>query len=168
MGFLGDFSDKFFGGTDDSSQKAQIESNQRTQEFIERQAAMNRADAQALYPAADQYRTDAYNQALALQGQVLPQQIDAFQQGNVGAQNTIIAGMPQYQNAMLGMPVDYSVFQPQTIDYDTSAFQTQLPQFQQPQLEGMQQPTQGQQPAQQGYQTQINPGLALALGGGYR
>jgi hypothetical protein len=40
-----------------------------------------------------------------------PQQIDMTARGNIGAQDTLLAGLPQIQNAILGMPVDMGALQ---------------------------------------------------------
>jgi hypothetical protein len=45
-------------------------------------------------------------------GQSLPAQTDVFQQGNVGAQQAILSGLPQIQNALIGGNVDLSQLQP--------------------------------------------------------
>jgi len=61
-------------------------------------------------------------------GQSLPAQMDTFQQGNIGAQQAILSGLPQIQNALMGGNVDYSGFQPyQTQMPDTGFFNQQLP-----------------------------------------
>lgn len=118
-----------FGGTDDSSQKAQTRANKKTQAFIEQQGAIARQDVINIAPAAEQNRNLGFQAALDLLGQGGLQQIGAFQQGNVGAQGTLLAGLPQIQNALLGAPVTFAGLQPQTIDIDTSFLQQQLPAF---------------------------------------
>jgi hypothetical protein len=53
-----------------------------------------------------------------------------FQQGNMAAQNYLSGGAPQYQNAILGMPVDYGKMQPTKFTLpDASKYQMQLPSF---------------------------------------
>lgn len=171
MGFLSKISDTLFGGTDDSAQKAQLQANERSQKFIEEQAALNRADANQLYRYGDMARNQGLNAALALMGESLPTQMRMFQDGNVSAQMQMLAGMPQYQNAILGMPVDNSALQPYRSDIP-SVPTTQLPNFDQMPIPGAGQPwgtspqaapaaAQAQQPSAQ---QQIN--YALLLGGG--
>ena len=70
-----------------------------------------RQDLFKLFPAAQQNTQQGYQGALDVFKQSLPQQANTFQQGNVAAQNQLLAGMPQFQNAILGAPVDYSQFQ---------------------------------------------------------
>jgi hypothetical protein len=40
------------------------------------------------------------------------------QQGNVGAQQALLSGLPQMNNAILGRQVDYNAMQPQQFDYN--------------------------------------------------
>lgn len=119
-----------FGGTDDSAQEGQIEQNAAARQYIEQMAGQGRADLMNFAPGAEANRNMGYQSALDVYGQTIPQQLDTFQQGNVGAQNMLLAGMPQFQNAIMGAPVDYSMFQPQQIGYDAGYAQQQLPQFQ--------------------------------------
>ena len=118
-----------FGGTDDSAQKAQSRANKRAEDLIAENTAQARKDALALFPASDVNRNLGFQAALDVMGQTIPQQFSAFQQGNVGAQNALLSGLPQFQNAILGGQVDLSGMQPQAIQYDTSFAQQQLPQF---------------------------------------
>ena len=71
-----------------------------------------RADIFKLFPASQDALAGGYQGAADIFGQAMPQQADVFQQGNVAAQQQIAAGMPQFQNAILGGQVDYSQFQP--------------------------------------------------------
>ncbi len=95
-------------------------------------AAIQRArgDLFKLFPSAEDNAQKGYQGALDVFGQFMPQQADTFQQGNVAAQNQILAGMPQAHNALMGGAIDYSQFQPTQIDYDPSVFQQQLPDYQ--------------------------------------
>jgi len=43
--------------------------------------------------------------------QAYPAMQNMFQQGNVQAQQALIRGLPQMQNAIMGNPVDMSAFQ---------------------------------------------------------
>jgi len=115
--------------TDNSAQFAQIEANAETMALIERQTKQATRDATKLFGAAQDNFLTGSQAGLDVFGSTIPQQFGAFQQGNVGAQNQLIAGMPQVNNALLGLPTDLSSFQPQQIDVDTSFAQQQLPQF---------------------------------------
>jgi hypothetical protein len=97
----------------------------------ERAVKQARGDLERLFPQAQQSLLQGYQGAADIFGQSLPAQTQAFQQGNLAAQQHILAGMPQMQNAILGGPVDYSAFQATAINPgDLSFFQQQLPQQQ--------------------------------------
>ena len=148
-------------------------------------AALGRGDANALYPAGDYARNASINAAMALMGQSMPTQMGTYQDGNVAAQMQYLAGMPQYQNAILGMPVNNAALQPyRSAMPDPASYQVQLPNFNQPQQPAAGQPWQwGQQalaspqpqmsvmgqadPYQQGGGGGISPQLAMAIRGMY-
>lgn len=117
------------GGTDKSAQYAQISANKETLALQKELATQARRDASRLFPAAQDNFLLGQNAAMSIFGQAAPQQINAFQQGNVNAQSQIARGMPQFQNALMGMPVDYGAFQPMRQQVDTSWMQPQMPQF---------------------------------------
>ena len=88
-----------------------------------------RADLNRIFPNAQQTGQQGFQGALDVLGQSLPAQTNVFQQGNVGAQQQILQGLPQIQNALFGNPVDLSQLQPfQMQQPDLSFFQQQLPQ----------------------------------------
>ena len=118
-----------FGGTDDSAQKAQTRANARAEELIATQSARARRNALALYPASDVNRNLGFQAALDVMGDYVPEQLSTLQQGNVGAQEALLASMPQVQNALMGMPVDYSGLQAQQIGFDPSFLSQSLPDF---------------------------------------
>ncbi len=109
-----------------SAQKDQLASNEA---FIKEQAAKARADTLPLFDAAQQNRMLGGQAALDIFGAAVPQQASLFQQGNVGAQQMLGQGAQQFQNAILGMPVDYSYMQPQQFETDFSFMPTELPNF---------------------------------------
>lgn len=158
MGFLSGVTEKLFGGTDNSAQKMQQQANQKSQAWIEQMAALGRGDANALYPAGDYARNTGINAAMALMGQSMPAQMGMFQDGNVSAQMQLLAGMPQYQNAILGQPVNNQALQPyRSAMPDPSSYRTQLPDFGQPQQPAAGQPWQWQNPNQAPVQAQQMP-----------
>ena len=133
MGLFSDITDTLFGSTDDSSQEAQIQANARAQDFIEQQAALARGDAIALQPLGDQYRNESYQTAIDMLRGAAPQQIDLTARGNIAGQETLLAGLPQIQNAILGMPVDMGALQttdlrtPDMLDWMQGAQLPQMP-----------------------------------------
>jgi hypothetical protein len=186
MGFLSGLTEKVFGGTDNSAQKAQQQANAKSQAFIEEQSRLARGDANYLYPQGDYARNQGINAAMSLMGSAMPTQMGMFQDGNVSAQMQLLAGLPQYQNAILGMPVNNQALQPTRLSMPDSSFYSQkLPDFgmaQAPQQgqswgspQGVQNQMQGQPiPMQQSAQGQYNGGqqeinqlISMMLGGGY-
>lgn len=121
--------DFLFGGSDDSAQRAQTSANRRALELFERLSTQARGDVLGLLPTADINRNLGLQAALDVFGQGTGQQLGAFQQGNIGAQNTLLGGFQPFQSAILGGPVDLSGLQAQQIAFDPSFLQQTLPQF---------------------------------------
>lgn len=109
--------------------KAQKDQAEGNAQFIKDQAEKARSEALPLFASGQESRDIGYQAALDAFSQSAPQQFSTFQQGNVGAQQALLAGLPQIQNAILGIPTDLSALQPQTIDYDTSFIPTEIPKF---------------------------------------
>lgn len=84
----------------------------------------------ALFPGAQASAQQGYQNALDILSGAMPLQTQAFQQGNVGAQEAILAGLPQIQNAILGRPVDFSQMQPRTVNFDAASFLAGVPNLQ--------------------------------------
>jgi len=110
--------------------KASTQGADRARADLARSQAQARGDLFKLFPTAQQNVAQGFQGALDVFGQSLPAQTDVFQQGNVGAQQALINALPQFQNAILGSPVDFSSFQPTQIQTpDLGFFQQQLPEF---------------------------------------
>lgn len=119
----------FFGGAEKDAAKAQTQALEQGQQITKESAAQARADLFKLFPAAQQNVQQGFQGALDVFGQSLPAQLQAFQGGNVAAQEQLISGLPQFQNAILGGNVDFSQFQPTQLQQpDLSFFQQQLAQ----------------------------------------
>ena len=88
-----------------------------------------RKDILNLVPAADINRNLGFQGALDIIGQTTPQQLGVLQQGNVQAQQQLLAGLPQIQNALLGRGVDLAALQPRALNVDSSFAQQKLPEF---------------------------------------
>ena len=118
--------------SDSSKRSANTAKNTAGQQQAALDASVKQArgDLFNLSPSAEANSQKGYQSALDVFGQFMPQQASTFQQGNVAAQNQILAGMPQAHNALMGGAVDYSQFQPTQLDYDPSMFQQQLPEYQ--------------------------------------
>lgn len=118
-----------FGGTDDSAQKAQSRQNAAAQALIAEKAAEARQDVLAVAPGAERNRNLGFQAALNVFGQTAPQQLQSFQAGNLGAQEALLAGLPQIQNAILGQNVSFTGLHPRAFQIDPSFAQQQLPEF---------------------------------------
>ena len=78
---------------------------------IDSSTGQARQDLFNLFPAAQVNAMKGHQDALDVFKQSTPQQMAFAQSGNIAAQNQHISSMPQFQNAILGAPVDYSQFQ---------------------------------------------------------
>lgn len=126
--------DTFFGGAEKKAAKAQQQGIERGIEATERATAEAKAAATPLFGQARQDLQQGFQGALDVFGQSLPAQVQAFRSGNVGAQEQLLAGLPQFQNAILGGNVDFSQLQPTQVQTpDLGFFQQQLPSAIQPQ-----------------------------------
>lgn len=114
----------FGGGTSSSSkasQQAQLGENRKVQQFIEQQQRQNRGDITGATPEILAMQQAGNQGALDLLGQSIAPQLSAFQQGNMGAQQQLIASLGNYQNALMGAPMQ--AYQPMGIDADYSYLQ---------------------------------------------
>ena len=124
-----------------------------------------RSDLFKLFPAAQQSVGLGFQGALDVFGQSLPAQVDVFQQGNVGAQQQLLAGLPLFQNAILGGNIDFSQLQPTQIQTpDLSFFQQQLPQFVDPFAVQPQDQTVNQNTRFQGFNNSLGSGVSSVSG----
>jgi len=94
-------------------------------EQISDSADKARGDLFKLFPAAQDNAMQGYQGAIDVFKQSTPQQMAFGQSGNIAAQNQLISGMPQYQNAILGAPVDYSQFQATDLGQPNLGFMNQ-------------------------------------------
>lgn len=118
---------------DSKSQRDSVKSAERqkaaSQAYIDKAIKDARSDIFKLYPAAQQSRQQGLQSGLDLFRQAYPAMTQAFQGGNVAAQNQLLAGLPQMNNAILGRPVNLGGLQ--SIALQQPNFQIpQAPQFQ--------------------------------------
>lgn len=144
MSFVGDVVDSITGRSAKkaaSQQTAALEESQRiTREGVEQA----RRELKPLFEDATRNLLAGLGGSAALQQQIAPQQMGLLQGGNVAAQQSLISGLPQIQNALLGGQIDYSQLQPYRADIPTQQFDVQSI------LSGMSQPqTQVKPPANQ-------------------
>lgn len=112
----------FGGGTSKASresQAAQRSANLATERFIREQTARAREDVMGLFPAGEQIRGAGFQSALDVIGAGVSPQVEAFRQGNIGAQEITAAGLPQIQAALLGTPMQ-AIGAPRSISPDLS------------------------------------------------
>lgn len=103
---------------DKASDRAQ-ESTERAQDLLKESRDRARQDVLRIFPEAMQAQTQGFQRAQDfLAGQVLPNQAQAFQTGNMQAQETLLAGLPQIQNAILGGNVDLSGLQARSTPFN--------------------------------------------------
>lgn len=125
MGFLSDLVGAFTGSTARDAARAQEASLKEGQQLVKEGVAEATQKLETIFPKAQQQQAEGFQSAINLFSDLLPQQAQTYQQGNVQAQQSLLAGLPQMQNAILGAPVDYSGFQPQQVSFNPSALQGQ-------------------------------------------
>lgn len=113
----------------DKAARAQTNAANTASQTTRAAANQARDELKQLFPAAQQNAAQGFQGALDVFGQSVPTQGDVFTQGNVAAQQQILAGLPQIQNAILGGNVDLSALQPTQLSPDLGFMQQQLPQF---------------------------------------
>lgn len=126
---MGGLVKSIFGGTDRSAQKLQQQDNTANRALFQDLATQSGDAAKSLFGAADTNRNMSLQQILELLGGTIPQQLSAQQQGNMGAQQQLIGGLPMIQAALMGQPVNMAALQPTKINYGTSWAQQKLPNF---------------------------------------
>jgi len=159
---MGGIVKSIFGGKDKSQQREQIKANAENKALFKELAEQSSTDAKALLGSSDDNRNIAFQQTLDLLGGTIPTRLGAFQRGNVGAQNQLIAGLPMIQAAIMGQPFDMSALQPTKVSYNTDYATQTLPQFQ-TSAQALTPPESAQQPdlstlLQQAYSGQFNGG----------
>ena len=107
MSLFGGITDTLFGSGSDGQEKA----NKRSYEYTKEMADQSRNDAIALYVASSDPLRQGYQGAIDALGGATREQITNSSQGNFYAQQALLAGMPQFQNAILGNTVDNSAIQ---------------------------------------------------------
>ena len=133
MSFFDDIIDTIFGGTDTSAQEAQQAANEAAARRIDASTAQARTDILDLFPKSDVARSQGFQGALDVLGPAILSQINATQQGSLGAQQNLLAGLPQFQNAILGGQIDFSALQPSIVEPQTGFVNQALPGFSVPQ-----------------------------------
>lgn len=135
-------SDNVFGGAAKDAAKQQTRALEEAQAITREGIEQARGEIMGLFPTAQQNMLTGASSALDVFNQTAPQQMQLAQQGNVNAQQALLAGLPQMQNALLGNAIDYSGLQAQQqtlpqMNYSMPQFdmgqQAQQPNVSQPQ-----------------------------------
>jgi hypothetical protein len=100
--------DSLFGGVDNSGQKLQVEANAEARKYIEQQTARAREDAMRYTPRGVDAARDGFRSAFDLATRAAPASMGAMRGGHIRAQEALLAGLPQMQNALMGTPTDMS------------------------------------------------------------
>tara|TARA_R110002124_G_scaffold79833_5_gene211885 strand:+ start:850 stop:1539 length:690 start_codon:yes stop_codon:yes gene_type:complete len=94
--------------------------------FLDKAIKQGRGDLFKLFPSAQKTLQAGMQGSMDVFNQAFPQQLQAFQAGNIGAQKQIIAGMQPRMNALMGQPMNYN---PQITEIQQPTLQGQLPQL---------------------------------------
>jgi hypothetical protein len=121
--------DFLFGGSDDSAQIAQLNTNAANTQLIRQLAERARSDVMEMFPQSQDIQRIGTQGALDVFGQTIPEQLQAFQGGNVAAQDTQRAALLQIQNALMGNPVDFNALQTFQPSLNTAFAQQNVPNF---------------------------------------
>ena len=105
---------------------AQIDAAKEGQALITEAADKAKAEVIPIFRQARRDAQAGFEAGLGVVKEAVPAQIDAFQQGNVGAQETLLAGFQPFQQALLGLQPDLSGIQPLQINADTSFLDKEL------------------------------------------
>lgn len=114
MGIFSSITDSLFGDPNQGL-NAQQKSNKQSQAYTKEQADLSVADANRLYGESRLPMEMGYQGAIDALGGATRQQIDTSARGNYYGQEALLAGMPQFQAAILGMPVDNSALKPKIL-----------------------------------------------------
>jgi len=107
-----------------ASSKASASASAITKEAADRA----KKDSTKLFSQAREDSQRGFQGALDVFSQSLPAQTQVFQQGNIAAQEQLLAGLPQFQNAILGGNIDFSQLQPTQVQTpDLGFFSQTLP-----------------------------------------
>ncbi|ANJ65523.1 hypothetical protein [Pseudoalteromonas virus vB_PspP-H6/1] len=120
-------SDNVFGGAAKDAAKQQTAALEQAQILTQEGVTQARNDVNSLFPIANQNMLTGATGALDVYNQTAPQQMQLAQQGNVNAQEALLAGLPQMNNALLGNAVDYSGLQSQ--QQQVPSFNYSMPNF---------------------------------------
>ena len=109
---------------------ASADNQSQSQSYLSASSQRAREDAGEMFGHARAARTAGFDTSRDIFQQFVPQQVEAFQQGNYQAQGTVGGTAQQQMNAIMGQPMDFSFLQPQQAyqpDYSFMDFDTPIP-----------------------------------------
>ena len=106
-------------GTNQEQRTDQLDLNRENRSFVERELLQSRQDMMELFGMAQGTVRDATNRAGGVITEMYPQLAGISQDANVHAQQANVDGLQQYQNALMGVPLDYSTYKPYKANYNT-------------------------------------------------
>ena len=127
---MGIFSDIFGGGVSDASKQTQAA---QQADLATRRSGITGMSGQARERAEDLFgqgidaRRQANQNAMQMIAGAVAPTYQAAQLGNVAAQNQISATLPEYANAIYGLPMNYGSFKPVQLEPDFSYLQPFMP-----------------------------------------
>ena len=127
---MGLFSDIFGGGVSDASKQTQAA---QQADLATRRSGISGMSDQARERAEDLFgqgidaRRQANQNAMQMIAGAVAPTYQAAQLGNVAAQNQISATLPEYANAIYGLPMNYGSFKPVQLEPDFSYLQPFMP-----------------------------------------
>ena len=113
MGFLSGIKDSLFGDDGAKASKQQGKENEQNRAFIREGITAATADINRIFPQAQAARLFGAQGAQSIMQGFVPQQFEAFQQGNLQAQGTQASAVDQIRNALMGNNVSTGFLQPQ-------------------------------------------------------
>ena len=131
MGGISGFIDSITGK---AGMDAQEEQNKRNELFIKEQSAQAKRVIKPLFDYAQRNIEKGSQAALDVFAQTIPEQYQSIRNANYGAQEQLLAGLPQIQNALLGNPVDMGALQPHMLARPSGFIKQQVPNFTSPDL----------------------------------
>ena len=127
---MGLFSSIFGGGVSEASQKtqdAQQADLATRRSGISGMSGQSRERAEELFGQGIDARRQANQNAMQMIAGAVAPTYQAAQLGNVAAQNQISATLPEYANAIYGLPMNYGSFKPVQLEPDFSYLQPFMP-----------------------------------------
>ena len=113
-----------------SSSQSARDQTERNRGFAIEAEKRARADIFPRFEQGQRILSEGFQGAGNVISGAVPSQIGSFQQGNVGAQQQLLAGLPQIQRAILGLPTDTrNIFQPTQITPNLGFLNTPFPDF---------------------------------------